>query len=204
MTGATGSLGAHVAARVSPDPFVKEVFCLVRAKDEREAMDRLKHSLLERKIYHSLPLACRKKLQALPFNQSDKMLGLSGTTYWAVANNPRAVIHCAWVVNFNLRLSSFEKDCIAGVHNLLSLCLAADNANPATFHFCSSDSAVARSPESHVPESLAEFASAQGMGYAQSKSVAEHICVRAAEAKGIKARVLRVGQIIADTCAGPV
>jgi carbohydrate kinase (thermoresistant glucokinase family) len=40
------------------------------------------------------------------------------------------------------------------------------------------------------------------MGYAQSKLVAENICMKAARATGIRARVLRVGQIVADTVHG--
>lgn len=40
------------------------------------------------------------------------------------------------------------------------------------------------------------------MGYAQSKCVAESICIAAAKKTGIKVRVLRVGQIVADTVHG--
>jgi thioester reductase-like protein len=43
---------------------------------------------------------------------------------------------------------------------------------------------------------------AQNMGYAQSKLVAENICVNAANSYGIPTRVLRVGQVIADTVHG--
>lgn len=50
-----------------------------------------------------------------------------------------------------------------------------------------------------LPESL-EYA--QQMGYAQSKLVTENICVNAAKSYGIKTRVLRVGQVIADTVHG--
>lgn len=54
-----------------------------------------------------------------------------------------------------------------------------------------------------MPESLPEELSyAQNMGYAQSKLVTENICSLAAEKTGIKARVLRVGQVIGDTRHG--
>jgi thioester reductase-like protein len=54
-----------------------------------------------------------------------------------------------------------------------------------------------------VPESLPRNLScAQNMGYAQSKLVTENICVAAAKAYCIKARVLRVGQVTADTQHG--
>ena len=202
MTGSTGSLGAHVVARLAADPSIQRIYCLVRAKDSRQSMSRVRTSLLERRVYHTMPLEQRQKLTALPFDQADLRLGLPETAYWKIARGLRAVIHCAWAVNFNMRLSSFERDCIAGVHNLLSLCLAGDKSQPAAFSFCSSVSAMARFPGQIVPETLPEFSWAQGMGYAQSKAVAEHICMRAAQTRGIPARVLRVGQIIADTRFG--
>ena len=198
VTGATGSLGAHIAARLCQDTTVSHVYCLVRAEDGKQASNRLRHSLLLRKVYHTLYLHARDKLHALPFNQTDNYLGLSHATYDDVARDLRAAIHCAWPVNFNLRLSSFEES-ILGVRNLLGLCLAAGSREPASFNFCSSVSTVASAPATRIPESAAEFSWAQGMGYAQAKSVAERICIRAAAESGIRTRVLRVGQIIADT-----
>lgn len=54
-----------------------------------------------------------------------------------------------------------------------------------------------------MPEDLpAELSSAQGMGYARSKLVTEHICILAGKETGINARVLRVGQVIGDTVHG--
>jgi carbohydrate kinase (thermoresistant glucokinase family) len=91
----------------------------------------------------------------------------------------------------------------AGAHNLISLCLKAQRPEPATFSFCSSVSAVAATKGGFVPEALPKSLEyAQNMGYAQSKLVTEHICIAAAESYGIKARVLRVGQVVADTAHG--
>jgi carbohydrate kinase (thermoresistant glucokinase family) len=64
-------------------------------------------------------------------------------------------------------------------------------------------SAVAATKGGFVPEDLpAELSYAQGMGYARSKLVTEHICILAAKETGISARVLRVGQVIGDTIHG--
>ncbi|KAF1848173.1 male sterility protein [Cucurbitaria berberidis CBS 394.84] len=202
LTGATGSLGAHVLAQLVARPDVETVYCLVRAKDNKDATRRVRQSLLTRKIYHSLSLAGRRKIHALAANLSDPYLGLNSQTHAVVAKNLATVIHCAWSVNFNLKLSSFERDCIAGVRHLIDLCLAVPSAEPASFDFCSSVSTVARCPDMHTPEALAELDWAQGMGYAQSKCVAENVCMAAAKKTGVKARVLRVGQIVADTVHG--
>lgn len=83
----------------------------------------------------------------------------------------------------------------------MALCLAAGRPIPASFNFCSSVSAVAATPNAHsIPEELPTSLSyAQNMGYAQSKHVAEHLVHRAATQTGMKARTLRIGQIVADT-----
>jgi carbohydrate kinase (thermoresistant glucokinase family) len=182
---------------------VRKVYCLVRASSTANARLRVIRSMRERSVYHYLPLSARRKIIALPSHFGDASLGLSPEMYKEIASNITGLIHCAWSVNFNLGLGSFEADCIAGAHNLLTLCLKAQRPEPATFNFCSSVSAVARTKGGFVPEALPESLEyAQGMGYAQSKLVTEHICVEAARSYGIKTRVLRVGQVIADTAHG--
>jgi carbohydrate kinase (thermoresistant glucokinase family) len=202
LTGATGSLGAHVLAQLVARSDIETVHCLVRARDAGDAMRRVQKSLMQRKLYHSMSLSSRRKIRALPSDLSKAHLGLESEAYQGMTQYLATVIHCAWSVNFNLNLSTFEKDCISGVHNLINLCLAVPSSTPASFDFCSSVSTVARCPEMHTPEVTAELDWAQGMGYAQSKCVAEHICMAAAQKTGVRARVLRVGQVVADTVHG--
>ncbi|KAF2626294.1 male sterility protein [Macroventuria anomochaeta] len=201
LTGTTGSLGAHVLAQLVSRADTEIVHCLVRAKSGKEAAHRVTQSLLQRKIYHTMSLEARAKINTLPSDFSDAHLGLPTATYEAIAEKVTNVIHCAWAVNFNWGLPSFERDCIAGVNHLVNLCLATP-ASKATFDFCSSVSTVARCPSMVTPEQVAQLDWAQGMGYAQSKCVAENLCVAAANQAGVKARVLRVGQIVADTVHG--
>jgi len=86
---------------------------------------------------------------------------------------------------------------------LIDLCLQARRPTPATFNFCSSVSAVAATPGGMAKEALpTSLTHAQNMGYAQSKLVTEHICAAASAHAGMKARVIRIGQVIADTKHG--
>ncbi|KAH0490216.1 hypothetical protein TgHK011_001696 [Trichoderma gracile] len=196
VTGATGSLGAHVVAKLVSRPDIDQVYCLVRAGDLSRGHQRVVSSMLQRRVYHPLPLSSRRKIIALPSNLSEPTLGLSQADFRTITGNLAAVIHCAWSVNFNMHLLSFEKENIAGVRNLISLCQTAQP--PATMNFCSSVSTCSQATEIPVPEQVPEFSWAQNMGYAQSKSVAEHICAKAAS-QGVTTRVLRIGQIIGDT-----
>lgn len=145
----------------------------------------------------------RSKIVALPSDFSNARVGLDESDYSEISSSITHLIHLAWSVNFNKALESFEADCIAGAKNLMNLCLAARRPEPASFNFCSSVSATAATPGSVVPEALPEsFSYAQNMGYAQSKLVTEHLCDQASRQAGLKARVLRVGQIVGDTKHG--
>ncbi|KAL6822067.1 acetyl-CoA synthetase-like protein [Trichoderma sp. SZMC 28015] len=196
VTGATGSLGAHVVAKLASRPDIDRIYCLVRADDSSHGHKRVVSSMIQRRVYHSLSLSSRRKIVVLPSDLAEPDLGLPKSTYETITEELSAVIHCAWSVNFNMHLSSFEKGNIAGVSHLLQLCQAAQP--PATMNFCSSVSTCSQATVIPVPERSPDFAWAQNMGYAQSKSVAEHICAKASS-QGVTARVLRVGQIIGDT-----
>lgn len=157
----------------------------------------------ERQVYETLSSSARSKLIALPSVFSHSTLGLHSQTYNLIASEITDLIHCAWSVNFNLQLASFEKDNIAGLKNLIDLCLKSQRPAPASFNFCSSVSTVMNTEEDEIPEALpAKLKYAQGMGYAQSKLVGENICLKAAEQTGLRARVLRIGQVIGDTQHG--
>ncbi|OGM48883.1 NRPS-like enzyme [Aspergillus bombycis] len=204
VTGATGSLGAHLVAQLVQMEHIQTVFCLVRANSAHSALRRVRQSLYERGLLYTLSPADERKIVALPAQLSNTFrLGLDETTYTQLTQSLTAVIHCAWSVNFNWSLGSFEDSCIVATRHLLDLCLDAQGPMPARFSFCSSVSTVARTPGHWVPEELPESLTyAQNMGYAQSKLVTEHIVNRAAQRTNIAARVLRVGQIVADTVHG--
>lgn len=203
ITGTSGSLGSHTAAKLAPQTDVRIIYCLIRAGSVMEAYERLAKSLRERRLYDNLTDTARSKLVALPANLSDPNLGLDEHTYNLITSQITDLIHCAWSVNFNWQLASFERDNIAGVKNLVDLCLKSQRPTPASFNFCSSISAVVNTVEDEIPESLPKSLSyAQEMGYAQSKLVAENICIKAAEHTGLRARVLRIGQVIGDTHHG--
>lgn len=192
-------MGAHVAAKLAINPQITTIYCLVRASDKAQAAERIDQSLSQRRIQDELAPNLRAKLVALPSDLGLPKLGLADEEYDRIANGLCAVIHCAWSVNFSMKLSSFENGNIAGVANLIALCQASRYS--ATMNFCSSVSTCSRATSVPVPETLPDLAWAQSMGYAQSKSVAEHLCCKAAD-RGVTARVLRIGQIVGDTRHG--
>ena len=177
------------------------MYCLVRATSQEQAKERV-FSTLEAKKLASLENT--DKILCFPSDLSRQDLGLSNSTINTLQKSLSTVIHCAWAVNFNLGVQSFEKQHIKGTFNLLNLCLKVTAPLPAKLFFCSSISAAAGTP---LPAVIAEtyvrdLSHAQSMGYARSKLVTETIIKAAAEQTGMVARVLRVGQIVGDTRIG--
>jgi len=203
VTGVTGSLGAHIVAQLVRRPDITEVCCLVRADSDTNAKKRVINSMQARGVYDELLPEHRSKITCYQSDFSRPRLDLRESVYESISQKVTSLIHSAWSVNFNKNLSSFEADCIAGAKNLILLCLSAQQPQPASFNFCSSVSTVVNTPGDVVPEALPEsFRCAQGMGYAQSKLVTENLVAHAASQTGMSARVLRIGQIVADTKNG--
>ncbi|TID06887.1 Non-canonical non-ribosomal peptide synthetase FUB8 [Colletotrichum higginsianum] len=202
LTGATGSLGAHLLAQVVRQPYVKAVYCLARASSAEEAESRVLQSVTSKGL--GLSDGDRAKVRYLPTNLSLPDLGLPADAVAELRRTLTTVIHSAWAVNFNLGVASFEAQHIRGVHNLLNFCLATETVRPARLFFCSSVSAAAGTPiPARVRETYVEnLAHAQNMGYARSKVVTEHVVKAAAAKTGMVARVLRLGQIVGDSEGG--
>lgn len=196
LTGATGSLGAHLLAQLVSLSRVTRVYCLVRATSNDKAHSRFVQSLQHRGL---LPLDLNK-VTCLASDLSNPQLGLNQNLN-EIAHTVTSIYHCAWTVNFNQRLETFEPE-IASVFHLLNLCTKS-HRQPARFLFFSSISATARIQADPIPElPSVSLHNAQPTGYARAKQVAENICVRAGTAANVPVGILRIGQIIGDTKFG--
>lgn len=201
VTGATGSLGAHILAQLVNRSDVRRIYCLVRATSESSAVARVMQTLSDKRLdISSLP----NNVHCLPSDLSRSDLGLPSSVLGDLNKNLTAIIHSAWAVNFNLGVRSFEQHHIKGTWNLLNLCLDTETVAPAKLFLCSSISAAAGTPlpatikETHIED----LSHAQNMGYARSKLVTEHILRAASQQTGMEARVFRVGQIVGDSHNG--
>ncbi|KAF2644124.1 acetyl-CoA synthetase-like protein [Massarina eburnea CBS 473.64] len=199
LTGATGSLGAHLLHQMVTSNRYRKVYCFVRAA-KRSAMDRVLASLEAR--YFNVSDSAKSKMVALEVEISSPDFGLGAEIVEKLKSEVSLIYHLAWPVNFNIPLATFQPH-ILGLQNLLNLSLAVHRTNPALLFFCSSIStAVNTSLRTSVPdEAIEDFSWAANTGYAKSKLVCEHI-VRNATRAGARAYVLRIGQIVGDTKNG--
>ncbi|KZT19362.1 acetyl-CoA synthetase-like protein [Neolentinus lepideus HHB14362 ss-1] len=197
LTGATGSLGAHILAQLVASPIVKKVICLSRAKSHAESFERIRESLRLRKLAIG-----EEKIVSYGADTSVDGLGLTEEEYEGVKREVTDVIHNAWPVNFNLSIESYDPH-IGGALHLLNLALRSPYSRPASFFFSSSISCRQGGSELECPEDWPSAPrQAAGTGYARSKWVVERICERAAQEKGVTVGVLRIGQMVGDTVHG--
>ncbi|KAK7031412.1 L-aminoadipate-semialdehyde dehydrogenase [Favolaschia claudopus] len=197
LTGATGSLGAHILHQLVSSPSVRKVICLSRAQSHHDSVQRIAESIKARKLPPP-----GDKLVSYAANANAPFLGLAESEYEALRAEVTDVIHNAWPVNFALGLDSYDEH-IGGAVNLINLCLASPYAEPAAFFFSSSISCRQGAPDATCNEDFPNSPStAAGTGYARSKWVVEKICQQAAERTGVSAGVFRIGQMVGDSVNG--
>lgn len=189
---------------------VTKVYCLVRPSNRfATPLARVINSLKSRKLLHSAALDTPNadevpklaKIVAFHSDLARNNLGLSGGDYGELRAHLTEVFHCAWTVNYNMQLTSFEH-LIRGSSNLMSLCIQSTHLIPASFHFASSISAAPGDP---VAESLLTTPNTLigASGYAQSKYVVEHLCDLAVTGCNFfVARVHRLGYLVGDRTHG--
>ncbi|KAI0003481.1 acetyl-CoA synthetase-like protein [Xylariaceae sp. FL0662B] len=202
LTGSTGSFGIQVLVKLLSDSNVQKIYCLDRSVN---AQERIANALSS---WHSPPTVDPSRVSFHQADYSRPDFGLSSSLLDILKRTVNVIIHNAWKVDFNHTLDSFEAVHICGVRNSI------DFSTNSKFHphiiFVSSISSVMNwrvavgeennQTQTTVPESLPPtMAAAQPIGYAESKSVSEHILASAAEKSGIRASILRVGQI-----SGPI
>ncbi|KAJ5773779.1 hypothetical protein N7457_008675 [Penicillium paradoxum] len=189
LTGATGSIGAHILYELLNDNSISTVYCLTRRESPREAV-------LRSLAVKELPISPEQQTKIVAFNSSidqpDFDLALDEPTIQEMLDSVSLIIHTAWPVNFNLPLSEFEPH-IQGLYNLIQFSLSVQRREPAVLMFCSSVSTALGSSSSLIPEGPVTLDSAY-MGYGQSKLIGEHI-VSNARRSGARAYSLRIGQV---------
>jgi nucleoside-diphosphate-sugar epimerase len=197
LTGATGSLGAHLLSELLSSTTVSEVFCIVRGS---KPLLRLHHALKSRKLPQD---RLRHKVKVINSDISLSNLDMDDATVSILKHKLTHVIHAAWPVNFQLGLRAFKPQ-LQILHSLLQLCLSVTNSQPAKLIFCSSISvALATAPPAYIPETaVVKIEQAQATGYARSKLVSERILEVAISSAGARAQVLRIGQVVGDTRHG--
>lgn len=195
LTGSTGTVGTHLLRSLLDRPGIGHVFCLNRSDDGGRATQKLRMA--------TGGMSSHDFDERVTFIQSDLSrphLGLDEKVYEELLGRVGLIVHNAWPVNFNLRLTAFRPQ-LAGLVNLLSLSAKASSAGRvASFVFISSVSAVGTEGPADsndpAPERVLSMNDApQSNGYARSKFLSEMLCDIAAQELHIPVTIARVGQV---------
>ncbi|MFR9749936.1 AMP-binding protein [Nocardia sp. 004] len=181
LTGATGFFGAYLLAELLAATD-HDVTVLVRAESTEHAEHRLRTASATESAAHHLR-------SALASHRLSVALGDCATTEFATELDTRTgighIVHSAAVISAVRSYQSLRSVNVAATHHLLRIARTCD----ATLTLISTATAAG-------PRGTLADPAALPTGYAQSKSVAEHLLTVAAAEFGIPTTIARVGRIL--------
>jgi thioester reductase-like protein/aryl carrier-like protein len=184
LVGSTGHLGTQLLVQLSSRKDVEKIYCLNRdpnASLKQDACD--------------LPFGNTDSTYIRYFHAdySQPRFGLSEPDWLLLQRDVTHVIQNAWPVDFCMPLSHFEPN-IHLTTQLMELCRSSEHSP--TFVFISSIASVLGSSKDSIPEEIVhDWLSAENMGYAQSKLVAECLVAATTASTGVKSVICRLGQL---------
>lgn len=125
LTGATGFVGRHLAARLLRGDHVDRLLCLVRAADEAEGRARVEASL-RRVVDDAAPLMAR--IEAVPGDLLAPRFGWSDAEWTERAGRCARILHAAADVRFDQDLDDARTRNVGGTQRVVELARAAADA----------------------------------------------------------------------------
>ena len=202
LTGVTGFIGTFLLKELLLRPNVQRVACLVRARDEIEAIKRIVNAFDR----YGLRPCHMEKLWAIPGDFSKEYLGLDWGTFDYFAKWTSIIFHLGARVNW---IEPYEAHRQANVLGLLNMIQFANTKRLKAFHYISSTSVYGATgllagatyiPEDENPKSHLT-ALKYDTGYSQSKSVAEVVAWNAI-ANGLAVTIHRPGFVLGHSETG--
>ncbi|KAF5362791.1 hypothetical protein D9757_011015 [Collybiopsis confluens] len=192
LTGSTGNIGTELLAGLVLSDSVERVYAFNRRSSSGSSiLDRHRERFEDKGL--DVSLLDSSKLVFLEGDTSADDLGLSQDILYQLRQNLTIIVHNAWRLDFNLSLSSFESH-IKGTRSLIDLARASRHSSNVRFLFTSSISSTQSWDASKGPypeEVVLEAKYAVGLGYGESKYVAERVLAQS----GLQATSFRIGQV---------
>ncbi|KAI1480090.1 ketoacyl-synt-domain-containing protein [Daldinia eschscholtzii] len=208
VTGASGSLGGHLAFQLAHRADVKTVVCLNR-ENKAEAFTRQKKAMKDKGVH--FPEHLLSKLQVLQTDSSAPMLGLTKSEYDMLVGSVTHLIHNAWPMSVKRPLDGFEPQ-FSTMRNLIDFASAVVSRRPASFRFgfqmISSISVVGHygRTQEHVvvPEDRVSVDALLPVGYAQAKWGCERMLDETLHKypEHFRPMTVRLGQIAGSKVSG--
>ncbi|KAF2729916.1 hypothetical protein EJ04DRAFT_587517 [Polyplosphaeria fusca] len=209
ITGASGSLGAHMVAHFANLPDVDSVVCLNRRVGGSVPEQRQHDSLRSKGI--SLDQNALSKLRVFEADISKSWLGLTRAVYEDLTRSVTHIVHNAWPMNAKKPLKTFEQQ-FQLLRNLLDFAADISAYLPPTskvsFQLISSIATVGHYPlhtgSAHIPEERMTIESVLPNGYGDAKFTCERMLDETLHQHPDRFRtmVVRLGQVAGSTSSG--
>ena len=200
LSGATGSLGGHLAAALLEQPH-PVIYCLVRAGNPAAADRRLRERMAE--VGSDDPA----RLVAVPANLESARLGLTPRAWDDLVDQVSQVFHCAASVHLTAAYQQLAPANVGGTRELVALAtaIAERSGRPVGFHYVSTLAVfldAIRAGIEVVDESTRPSMETAGeLGYPRSKVAAERAVARAADS-GVVGTIYRPGLVTGHSLTG--
>ncbi|KAJ7468444.1 male sterility protein-domain-containing protein [Mycena latifolia] len=194
VTGTTGAFGSHIIGQLLALPDISAVFVLNRPSADSSIQERQHTSFVANGIDPQLLESPKLKLLEGDLNAS--ALGLSGEEFSAIRDRVILIVHNAWQVNFNMSLSSMEP-LVSGTRHLIDFALGSPHPNPPRLIFIST-AGVFRNLKGNsaaLEQRVTDPQISVGLGYTESKWVAEEILETVARQTSLSPVIIRPGQL---------
>ncbi|XXG95999.1 hypothetical protein Hte_002276 [Hypoxylon texense] len=211
VTGATGSLGAHLVQQFAEHPGVATVVCVNRPSSM--PVDQRQDDAFNNRGIRLSPDA-RRKLRVLETDMSKPNLGLPPTEYTWLAQNGTHIVHNAWPMSGTRPIRAFEPQ-FQSLRNLLDLARSMairDLGNSSGsggrarigFQLVSSIGVVGYAGEPRVLERRVPMAAVLPGGYTEAKWACERMLDETLHRypQLFRPTVARPGQIAGSTASG--
>lgn len=209
LTGATGFLGSYLVQELLARQEVEKVIAVVRSKDPKLAMQRVKNTCLAYGIWQD---TWEQRLHCIAGDLEQPQFGLSDDQWSTLANEVSLIVHNGARVHWVVPYSSLRKSNVLSTCEAIKLCAV---GRPKQFAFVSStsvlndDEYLRRSDESinnggpglSESDDLETSRTGLGNGYGQSKWASEYITRRAGE-RGLNGCIIRPGYVTGDPETG--
>lgn len=200
LTGATGFVGTHLLHELLNQTHAR-VVCLVRADDERQAIERIRRATADQRLPALSQGDFRDRVLAVPADLSRPCLGLGAEQFNHLAAECDVIYHNAAVVSLVRDYRSLRAVNVLGTREMLGFAAA---VRPKPLHYVST---LAVAPEVSISPEVAEAFVPQhpGLrdGYKQSKWIAERLVQQAGE-RGLPVAVYRLGRVVGAPSTGVV
>lgn len=203
LTGATGFLGAYLVRElIQTNPHI-QIYCLVRARNEKHALQRIQVSMDKYQLWEE---HYRDHIKAIAGELEIPHWGLPRIEYEQLAQEMDCIYHNGAKVNYVQSYTMHKETNVTGTQQILAF---ACRGRTKPVHFLSTIAVFGPAGQENDIETIYEHAELnqfsslvqKDIGYSQSKWVAEQL-VWEAKMRGVPVTVLRPGFIMGDTETG--